>query len=259
MFNKNTVKISFVHFGMTAVLLIGPVVSVEAVTKPATTSALLVQTQQQRMDNLKARAGNEINRRVTALSDLVSRLNAIKHLSADSKTTFVNSIKNEITSLNTLKTKVDADTDLNTLKTDVQSIVNNYRVFLVYIPQIQLLAAADRLSDVSGKLADLATKLQTRLNNAQASGKDVSSLETLLKAMTTKIADANTQYNNVESSVIPLTPNGYPGNRATLIASRKMIQTGHQDLVAALQDAQKIIQGLKSLGNNTSTSSATSH
>lgn len=252
---KPTFKIKklFVTTGIvTSLVVLSLATSVYAMT--STGSAALAQTQQRRMDNLKTRADNEINRRVTDLNDLISRINSMKHLSAANKTAFMNSIQTEIRSLNSLKAKVDADTDVTTLKADVQSIVTEYRVFLLYIPQIQLLSSADRMNDIAGKLNDLATKLQTRINTNQAAGKDVSALETLLKDMVAKIADANTQYNNIETTIITLLPKDYPGNRGALLSARKMIQTGHLDLVTSLQDGQKIIQGLKAL-YNTSTSS----
>ncbi len=257
MLTKASFKKVVVSGGIAAALLVVPLVTSQAIGKSATFSPTVAQTQQERMNNLKTRADNEVSRRVTSLSSLISRINLMKHLSASQKSTFIASINSQINSLNTLKTKLDNDTDLTTLKTDVQSIVDSYRVFVVYMPQIELLAAADRIDDIAMKLNDLATKLQIRLTSASARGNNITSLETTLKDMTSKVADAVTQYNNVDSSIIPLTPTGYPGNKTTLIAARKMIQTGHQDLVAALQDAKTIIQGLKALQPKTATSSAT--
>ena len=65
--------------------------------------------------------------------------------------------------------------------------------------------------------------------------------------MKSKIADAQTQAQNAMSTAIPLTPEGYPGNKTSLESARKMIQTGHQDLMSAYHDAQEIVQGLRSI------------
>src|SRR5579872_6107659 len=99
----------------------------EAITQQR--QQIQAQVVQTRQTNLKTRADNEITRRITALNDLITRINGFTRLTADQKSSFVTQIQTEINTLTSLKTKIDADTDTATLKTDVQSIVAEYRVF----------------------------------------------------------------------------------------------------------------------------------
>lgn len=236
-----------------------------AQTSPATANPTTANTatngsqtaQANKITNLKTRADTEITRRINQLNIINIRLGTIKHLTDAQKSAFSSQISTEIANLKTLETKIDADTDLPTLKTDVQSIVTSYRVFALFIPQIQMIGAADRILNVADMMNDLAAKLAKRINDAKNAGHSAANLQTILTDMQNKIADAKTQANNVISSVAGLTPAGYPGNKSTLQSARAMLQTARQDLVAAGQDAKQIIQGLRAFKSTTTTVSIT--
>ncbi len=194
--------------------------------------------------NLRSRADIEIQRRLTALQELLTKIVALKHVPDASKTVYSTSIQNEITSLTNLKAKIDAETDTAALKTEVQSIITSYRVFALFMPQIRILAAADTATTVADNLTTVWTKLQTRITTAKASGIDTSSWETLLSDMQIKVTDAKSTAAAVITEVSSLTPEGYPGNKTTLEDARKKLLTAHLSLKTAAQDGKKIIQAL---------------
>lgn len=53
-----------------------------------------------------------------------------------------------------------------------------------------------------------------------------------------------------------LTPDVYPANASTLKSAHEMLKIGHQDLIDAHHDAQKIIQGLHQNKNELNSSSS---
>lgn len=197
--------------------------------------------------NLKERAAKEIERRLTSLNKLIEKINGLKKITDTQKSSFVSQIQTEITNLNALKTKIDADTDLVTLKTDVQSIIKSYRIYALFMPKINILTAADELDNLSEKLSTIAAKLETRIDEAKAKGTDVTTLSSLLTDMKSKISNAQTQAQNSRNAVLPLTPGGYPGNVIILKTARTMLLTGRKDLQTARKDANTVIQGLKAL------------
>lgn len=203
------------------------------------------------ISRLKTRADAEITRRITALNLLLTKINAMKRLTPDQKTTFTNGIQSQITSLNTLKAKIDADGDIATLRADVQSIVKAYRIFALYMPQVNIMAHADRILALIDEMNAISAKLQTRIDEAKAAGKDTSSMQSLMTDRATKLTGATTQANSAIAAVVPLTPDGYPGNKTTMQSAQKMLQTARQDLVQALQDMQKIRELLRKAGIQT--------
>src|SRR3989344_9487674 len=212
--------------------------------------------QEQQITNLKQRADKEITRRVTSLNNLLKKLNTMKRLTDQQRSNFSSQIQTEISNLNNLKIKIDGDTDLTTLRADVKSIVASYRVYALFIPQIRLFAAAGKTTNIADQMSLLAGKLQTRIQNASAQGKNVTPLQTTLSDMQTKIADAKTQSQNVMKTVVVLSPAGYPANQTVLLDARAILKTAHQDLVLARKDAGTIVKQLKSLNTSASPTKA---
>lgn len=206
-------------------------------------------TQTQKIQSLKTRADTEIAKRLTALNSLITKINAIKRLTADQKSSYTSDIQGNITSLTTLKTKIDADTDPTTLQSDVRSIIESYRIFAVYVPKIHLLTGANVAAEMVTSLTNLATKIQTRLTADQQADKDVATLQSELTDMQSKITEANNLIQTVNTTVITLTPAGYPGNNTVLQTAQQSLKTIKASLLTAKQDAQEIITSLKPAGN----------
>lgn len=207
----------------------------------------VVQKQAKTEESLKTRASNEIEKRIELLNMLITKISAMQKLSTPQKASFTTKVQTEITNLTTLKTKIAASTDTATLKADVQSIVTSFRIYALFVPQIHLLVAADRMSTAVDSFAALSTKLQAKITQAKTAGNDVTALETAYAAMQAKIINAKTQAQNVNTLVVALTPEGYPGNKTTLEQARALLKTGGQDLRVARKDAETIIKGLREM------------
>lgn len=227
--------------------LVGP-------TKPVTKEGTNSSAASNNMENLRSRADQEITRRVKSLTALIARVNALKRLSTDQKAGLTTQIQAQIDSLNALKVKIDADTDMTTLKTDVKSIVDSYRIYALFMPQIGILTASDEILNTVDKFNVYVARFQTKINDLKAAGQDVTALQASLTDMQNQLKDATTQANNASSSALPLTPAGYPGNRSVLTSAKNNLLTARKDLQTARADGLSIYQGLK--GSNTSTNSA---
>jgi hypothetical protein len=194
-------------------------------------------------DNLKARAKVEINRRIESLKKLLTRLNEFKKLSPTQKTALTTKVQAEIDTLNSLLIKIDASTDTQALRSDVQSIVTSYRVYALFIPQIEIIGAADRILTITDQMYVYVARLEGKLTEAKDGGKDVSALEPLVSDMKVKIAEAQASAQEAIDTVTPLTPAGFPENRTTLQQGKQSVQKALRSLKAAQEDARKIVVG----------------
>lgn len=202
---------------------------------------------------LNERAAKEIERRIEALNKLITRLGKMKRLSAESQASLKTKVEAEIAKLTALKTKIAADTDAATLKADVESIKSSYRIFALFMPQINIMATSDSILTAAENLSKLAAKLQTRLD-LETDNPDLSSLKTSLAEMNNSLTAANTQATSAQTTVIVLTPEGYPDNLATLKSAREQVKTAHESLKTARKAAESIIKSIK---KKTPTPSAT--
>lgn len=203
--------------------------------------------QQQRISNLQTKADMEINRRLSSLNNALSRLNNSQKLTAADKATLTGLIQTDITNLTALKAKIDADTDLPTLRTDVQSIVKDYRIYALIMPKGGIAVAADRVLSYADKLTALSTKLQNITLKLQAQGKDTSAIQSSITDLNAQIKDAQTQAQAAHDTVMSLTPDGYPGNKATLQTAIADLKTARNDLQKGRLDIQAAVAAIKTL------------
>lgn len=200
-----------------------------------------------RADLEHSNADKEIERRVTALNEVTVKINGMKRVTNDQKTSLLVQVQTAISDLNTLKAKIDANSDPATLKSDKQSIVNSYRVFLLLIPKVNLMAHADLALQLSSQMTTNDTLLETKIQAAKDAGKDVTAVQALMSDRKAKIADAQTQANTALTSVSSLTPDGYPGNKPTLLAGRDILKVARKDLSDSYQDLIKMNDSLKAM------------
>lgn len=213
-----------------------------------TPSAMRIQEQMMRMVE---RANREIDQRITRLNALADRIKGMKKITDTDKTNLANTIQGEITTLTNLKTKIAADTDNETVRTDMQSITKAYRIYALVMPQIAILAAADRATVISDALTVLSQKLADRISAAQTAGNNITSSPSVLSNMNTKIADAKTQVDSARQQVASLVPdNGdqaiFDANKQALKAAHEKIKTARKNLEAGRKNAQTVTKTLKS-------------
>lgn len=208
------------------------------------------------------RADTEIDRRIQALTDLNTRIQAMQKVTDTFKSGVSASITNEINTLTALKAKIDADTDAATLKTDVQSITGSYRVFALVLPQGRIAAAADREVELVSMMSTVGAKLQARIQAAQQAGATTTSLTAALTDMAAKLQDAQKQAEAAVTASASLTPdNGdkakMASNQAALKEARADIVVAQKDLAAARKDVATITSGLNKLNGSVHASSTT--
>lgn len=194
---------------------------------------------------LEEKADREISRRLTSLEKLITKINESKKLSAESKTALIADVQAEIENLETLQTEIEADTTIEDLRTDVKAIKDSHRVYALYIPKMHIVINADRSLETAGKLTTLAGKLETSIDTARASGKDVSALDSALKEMKTSITEAEKQAKTAQDAVLGLKAADFPGNKTSLQAGRTAVRAAHQALKTARLHSRTIINGLK--------------
>lgn len=252
---KKNITTSLVFLAITVSGIPGIAFPVFAQTAASSPSGMQVEKsakQTERMAKIISKANQEIDRRITELNKLIEQVGNMKRVSAQEKASLASMVQTQIADLNSVKTKIDADTDIETLRTDVKSITISYRIYALVIPRGHILVAADRLRMIANMMSETAIKLETRISTAKTAGKDVAALESALADLKTKIADALTQAAAAESTVALLTPDlgdatQMKNNKNALMDSRTKIKAGRQDVNAARKDARTIVEGIRKL------------
>lgn len=233
---------------MTAALLLAPLTALASESLPTPTptpKTLSASKQAAALARLQTRGAAEIERRLTSLQNALSLLQKAPRITDTDKATLTQQVQTEIDGLTALQTKLAADTKLADARTDVQSIITEYRVYGLLLPKIQIIAAADRLESLGQELQDLSTNLKALIAAAKTAGHDVDALEEALTDLDQQLATAKDGYQNVASQAFALTPSDYNADHKVLSTYRTSLAAAHKALVTARDDAKTIITGLK--------------
>ncbi len=230
-----------------ALILLTPGVALAQTASPVPTTeargAAREAATQDRITLIKTKADAEIVRRIASINELITRIRGLKRLTDSDKANLVSMANSMIANLNTLKTKIDGDTDLTTLRADQKSIFDQYRIYMLFMPQLRIYVAADRINDTADLMSKVATKIQGRINGN-------ATLQGTLDDANAKIADAKVQAQNAINAIKGLTPDGgndgiASSNKQALLSAKNFLMAATTDLQTARHDFVTIVSSLK--------------
>ena len=201
------------------------------------------------VDTLRAFGDCEINRRFATLTDLSSKISASKVITSSDASALQAEISSTRSGLTSLKATIDADTDLKTLRADVEKIATDYRVYLLVVPQVNLVNASDAALAAQTRFATVNTNLAARIAAARAAGKDTTTAQADLDAMNAAVTAAANLASPLPAQLLPLTPAQYNGGTAgpILANARTALVQARNDLKSGVADAKACRVALKAL------------
>jgi alkylation response protein AidB-like acyl-CoA dehydrogenase len=195
--------------------------------------------------SVQAAAKTATDKRETALSAAIAKLDAAKGISASDKATLMDRLNTDLAGMKTVEATVAADTTLAAASADFKTIFTTYRVFAVAIPLARIVAGIDRATSMEiPKLTASQTKLVAMLAGKDAS-KSTAALQSDLADMTTQIAAANTALSGASAKVLAITPADFNSNKTVVTSARASVKTAENDLKQARADRKAIIAALK--------------
>jgi hypothetical protein len=218
--------------------------AVDAATTP-TPSATATPTSAPHTDNLvtlKARCNVAVQRRLGTLAADATFVKDSAALTSGDRSTLEAQISADQLGLTALDSTIQNDSTFRQAWADCQTIVTGYRVYVLENPKMHEVIAADGVTKINETFATLIPELQSLINNSSESAKVKAEAQAELNDLTSKVDASETSISGVSSSVINLTPAGWPGNRVDLTSAAATIKTARTDLAGAGADANHIIQ-----------------
>ncbi len=200
--------------------------------------------------NLRKLGDCEIDRRLDTITKLQSRVADAAGLTAGDRDALRSQLTADTSGLTALRAAIDGETDVQALKADLKKIATDFRIYLLMVPKVADVIAAENELAAVARLGTQATKLQARIDADKAAGKDVSGAQADLSAMTAKVAQVSPLVAGIPAAVLPLTPTQYNAGTAKpiLVSSRTSIKSGRGLLAGARADARACVAALKALG-----------
>jgi hypothetical protein len=146
-------------------------------TAVVTTAALAValvagapaQAAERPLDKVKTVVTARIDKRLAALKRFDTTLGKAARVQSAHRATLARLIDDQTAGLTALRTKVAGETTAAAVKADAQSMVNDFRVFILTGPKVRLTAAIDAELAVVDKLDDRSDVDQAKLKSVTTS------------------------------------------------------------------------------------------
>jgi hypothetical protein len=209
------------------------------------------QKQLEKSDKVRSAADKQLDQKIENLGKLKDKVNKFKNINDNDRNSIIAIIDQLVSKLNTLKNTIDSATSTTLIKESRDSITENYRIYMLINPELNIIASADRISTVISMMNIIGAKLESRLEAVGTSSSITSANLTLanktLTDLKTKIVDAQTNVQEAIKMVAPLMPDQgdktiMESNLKTLKDARAKIKVAHNDLIAAKKDAEIIVK-----------------
>ncbi|MFN8037495.1 MAG: hypothetical protein U0V73_16365 [Acidimicrobiia bacterium] len=191
----------------------------------------------------KQRADEAIDRRLQKLGALQTKVNTSRAVTAAHRSTLLGQLGPAYDGLAALRTTIDAESNPVALRSEMQSIVDAYRVYALVEPRVGEVLAADEELAAVAKLEAVAAKIDSRIT--ALAGKDTTAAAAALASMRAATSSARQHVSGVADSVIGLTASGYPANRTSLQAAHEALRQGREDLRTARREGVVAVNALK--------------
>jgi hypothetical protein len=201
------------------------------------------------LETLKAFGDCEIDRRLTTIATLRTRIAGAKAATGDHAAALTAILDGSQGGLTTLKAKLDAETTVRAARDDVHAIFADYRIYALVTRQVHLVLGDDRVAAAAARLTDASGKLQAAIEKADAAGKDTADAAQHLAAMQAAVADALAAVAGDADAVLPLTPAQVDAGTAgpVLDAAHASLVTARGDIQTALTEAKAARAALQAL------------
>ena len=170
---------------LSLILILGLFLFQSALAKPALAIAQYAPPSPS-LSPLQKNAQTLLDKRITSLTTLYTRITTDILLTADDKNTLEADVKQSIQDLSTLKNNIASDTSDATVKTDTAKIAA-LKIYAVFISREELILIIDDLESLSSNIKIFANKLTTLLDNTP-SGTDTSKEKSILLDISTKLS-----------------------------------------------------------------------
>ncbi len=200
---------------------------------------------------LQSLGASMVDKRVTSITKYDSALAKTKQISEPTLNTIrgeLSRVKNELTSI---KEKIIGETDRATLRADVKSIVTNYRVYQVFLPQSAGIVAVDRMRAYSAKLDEVSSKIGAKADEVEGQGKDVSEIRALLSASVSSITNGKSTTDAALEKFNAMSISDPEGARTLRTDGRSSLQTARTNFSSARVSLRDAAQKLKQLVSTT--------
>jgi hypothetical protein len=234
-----------VGLAVTGLVAVAEPATAAATAATATGAVATASAADETLPGLKAAVTARIDLRLAALNREAAAVQRARHLTDDHRNSLSTVVNDAIAGLTELKDQVAQETTLAQVRTDAQSMVDDYRVFLLVGPQVRLTIAGDTEQFAIDRAQQAHDRLAGLVDERRAGGADTTAAETDLADMQAAIEAAQSHLDGQLDPLLAITP----GPDATAITDgvsgvRQALGSVRGDLRTAAAEGRAVLEFL---------------
>ena len=204
-----------------------------------------------RIQSAKQVLEQELSDRTTQLQVLHNRIANTKDIPGPDASTLYSIVSTEQTGIvdggiEGLESVVSSATSCLALIQDARAMVDEFRVYAVVSPQVDLTAVASAEVTIDAQMVDSEPKIEAAISSAGSRGKSVSGADSAYSDMESKLSAAENSVHSVSiASLLGERPSSYPADAAILTGYHEDLVAGGTYLRGAFEDLQTIVTDLR--------------
>jgi len=199
-----------------------------------------------RLDAARLRVLEAIDRRLATVEHLGGAVDRAASLTDAHRSTIDATLASTSSGLTDLRATVEAEDDGCELADEARSVVEDFRVYVVVLPQARVTIGGDRVAGVEPKLDQLAERLAQRIDEAAADGEDVTDAQAAHDAFVAAYEEAVATAAPIGDRVLALVAADWPEPaQPTLEQAREDLRAAVEDLRAARGFARDVVDALE--------------
>jgi hypothetical protein len=203
------------------------------------------------LSGLKAKAAQDVNKRVDALNSVIDKVDAAKGLGSG-QATLVAYLGTDIAPLQQLNAKIQGDPTYKQTLADFRDIFSNFRVYVLVLPAAVVAGDSFRATTtVIPNLTSASTKAQARVNDHNRGV-----LQPLINDLNSQITTATSANNGLAATVLAFTPAQWNANHDVLSPAKDHNQSSDTAIQKGRSDVQDIVQLLRGSTNGANNGAA---
>jgi hypothetical protein len=185
-----------------------------------------------------------LQERVVSLEVLTASVSRAHDITASDRAELQSDLANDLAGMHALEQQLPKDTTCAELVANAETMVFDYRVYLVMTPKAELVIVSDTESALASTVARWEPGIQAAITYAADHGRDVTGAQQAFADMKAQLSDAFATLQGVSATVLTQTPAGSPGNHVVFVEARNKCEGVSGELHDVRQDLATILSAV---------------
>lgn len=190
--------------------------------------------------SLRANCQSAITNRLSLLNSNIATINATGALTSGHRAALLAAANKDITGLTSLEPKIASDATVAQTLSDCGAILSEYRVYILFEPQVWEAITADQITTADTKVQPAITAIQAAIDAGNSPASVKAQAEAALNDISSRLRAAESDVTGVADNALAQTPSGYPSNLHVLVDGLTSLQNAWNQLQGIATDFQTL-------------------